>query len=171
MRNRGVIRREGVARDEEVFVGRRRTAHDPVVWFILHHDDYHMSYPATSNRVSSAGGRTTDRVAKASHRNEVSYDAHDDEDGHQTNDDLSGFQFVSSDAGPSDIEVFLRLVRTERYGLNYAKGSSPVQPIIQSVQFRFCSSRRRTQIEGLFRRPANYGVTVRVPFMFGWITQ
>ena len=105
MRNRVVIRRERVARDEEVFVGRRRTTHDLVVSFILHHDDYHMSYPATSSRVSSAGARTTARVAKGALRNEVSYDPHDDEDGHQTNDDLSGFQFVNSNTDPSDIEV------------------------------------------------------------------
>src|SRR5437660_10175140 len=100
MRNRVVIRRERVARDEEVFVGRRRTTHDLVVSFILHHDDYHMFYPATSSRVSSAGARTTDRVAKAAHRNEVSYDPRDDEDGHQTNDDPSGFQFANSNTGP-----------------------------------------------------------------------
>ena len=116
MRNRVVIRREGVARDEEVFVGRRRTTHDLVVSFILHHNDYHMSYPATSSRVSSAGARTTARVAKGALRNEVSYDPHDDEDGHQTNDDLSGFQFVNSNTDPSDIEVFLRSVRTRPLG-------------------------------------------------------
>src|SRR5437773_3871798 len=115
MRNRVVIRREGVARDEEVFVGRRRTTHDLVVSFILHHDDYHMSYPASSSRVSSAGARTAG-VAKAAHRNEVSYDPRDDEDGHQTSDDPSCFQFVNSDTDSSDIEVFLRSVRTRPLG-------------------------------------------------------